>query len=167
MTESSPEVKRLEHRLWHYELAVKRLASNCQDPESRRILGELDAGLKAAANEAADAGVSNPPRVVGDAWVLLVQEMDPATREIRKPWRPFGERAFTGTAVASDSLKNAAELALERLGRRSVERGYAGLTSSAHGLADDLVRGHVLTLDDGTSIQFLQADLLATVRESL
>ncbi|WP_409238400.1 hypothetical protein [Streptomyces sp. PA5.6] len=164
MSTTDPEQSRLEHRLWHYELAIKRLTNNCQDAESRRILGELDAGLKKA-NEEADAALSNPPRVVGDAWVLLVQEMDPKTREIGKPWRPFGQHAYTGTAVSCDSLKKAAELALEELGRRSAERGYAGLTSSAAGLAEDLIRGHVLTLDDGTSLQFLQADLLATVKE--
>ncbi|GHB52020.1 hypothetical protein GCM10010331_44470 [Streptomyces xanthochromogenes] len=164
MSSTDPEKTRLEGRLHHYELAVKRLAQNFQDKESLRILAELEGGL-AKVNEDADAALDRAPRVVGDAWVLLVQEMDPSDRVIRKPWRPMGPHLYSGSTVSSDSLKNAAELALERLGRRSVERGYAGLTSSAHSLADDLVRGHVLTLDDGTSLQFLQADLVATVRE--
>lgn len=164
MTEVDPEKARLEHRLWHYELAVKRLANNCQDAESRRILGELEAGLKAA-NEMSDAAVRNPPRVVGNAWVLLVQEMDPATREIRTPWTPLGPRLYLGSTASSDLLKRLAKDALEQAGRVAVERGYAGLTSSAISLADDLVRGHVLTLDDGTSLQFLQADLVGAVKD--
>ncbi|MFI2616621.1 hypothetical protein [Streptomyces sp. NPDC018584] len=164
MTEVDPEKARLEHRLSLYELAVRRMSGVAQTAGMRAVLKELEAGL-AKANEDADAALDKAPRVVGDAWVLLVQEMDPATREIRKPWHPFGVHAYTGTAVAWDSLKIAAELALDRLGRRSVERGYAGLTSSAISLADDLVRGHVLKLDDGTAVQFLQADLVATVRE--
>ncbi|KUL44784.1 hypothetical protein ADL22_12640 [Streptomyces sp. NRRL F-4489] len=164
MSATDPEKARLESRLWHYELAVKRLAQLAEDAESRRILGELEAGL-AKANEDADAALNNAPRVVGDTWVLLVQEMDPATREIRTPWTPLGPHLYTGNTVSSDLLKRVARDALERVGRVSVECGYAGLTSSADGLAEDLVQGHVLTLDDGTSLQLLQADLVATVRD--
>ncbi|MDJ0463079.1 hypothetical protein [Streptomyces sp. H27-C3] len=170
MGTTDPEKVRLEHRLGHYETAVKRLAANCQDAESLRILGELEAGLKNA-NEDADVSLDRTPRKLGSTWVLLVQEMDAETRTITKAWRPVDGRTrideFSTSeepALASD-LKLRVRTELEKLGRRSQLRGYAGLTSSADGLVDDLSEGHVLTLDDGTSLQLVQADLVAAVQE--
>ncbi len=157
MTESSPEVKRLELRLWHYELAVKRLASNCQDAESLRILAELEAGL-AKANEDADRDLD---ALLSKAWVLLVQETERPSGRVTKSWHPMSSATglLMGDHASPEQMRSAICEALDRAGRRSTDRGFAGLTSPAFSLVEDLLQGHVLTLDDGTSLKLVQAHL--------
>ncbi|MFB7858854.1 hypothetical protein [Rhodococcus qingshengii] len=88
-----------------------------------------------------------------ELWALVTKRVDPRTSEILESWKPWGE------PISPHARKRSAELALIELGRRSVERGYAGLTSDAYGLADDLLDGYVLTMDDGTSIQMVRAQV--------
>lgn len=170
MSVTDPEKVRLESRLWHYELAIKRLAQNCQDAESRRVLGELEAGLKKA-NEDADNTLDRAPVAFGSAPVLLVQEMDPVSREVAKPWAPVDGRTRIDEFDGEGGGRRAGEFRLsvitelQKLGRRSHLRGYSGLSSRPDDLVSDLLQGHVLTLDDGTSLQVVKMSLVAEVQQ--
>ena len=102
----------------------------------------------------------------GPMWVLLSSRKDPRTKVCTQDWAPVQEAgallAWVNTDVTKLMLPVSEVLAAAE--KQSEAKGFARLTSPPLGIAADLFAGHVVTLDDGTSFQLVQYDLVADIQ---
>lgn len=121
-------------------------------------------------------------RPIGTVRVLLRRRFDPATRQVLEGWglpglnpgvpptvwpteegtdQEYAPRSVWGPEEPAYLVLGAMAQVLREASRDSAARGFSPITSPARGLAEDLLRGETLTLDDGTEFQVVMGTVTA------